>query len=79
MLQIKTILPKHTIKWKKKQFDALGATQMTNQVINLSHLVVMGLTFPVKFQVIDLDDLDAIIGWIGRLKIMKWFSKTLAQ
>ena len=48
--------------------EAPGATLVTNEVVNLAHLDVMGLTFSINFLIIDLEDLDVIIGmnWMSR-------------
>jgi hypothetical protein len=48
--------------------DAPGATLVTHEVVNLAQLEVVGLTFIVNFVVIDLEDLDIIIG-------MNWMTK----
>jgi len=48
--------------------DAPGATLVSKEVVNLAQLEVSGLIFMVKFVVIDLEDLDVIIG-------MNWMTK----
>ena len=42
--------------------DAPGATLVSKEVVNLAQLKVSGLIFMVNFVVIDLEDLDVIIG-----------------
>ena len=42
--------------------DAPGATLVSKEVINLAQLEVSGLIFMVNLVVIDLEDLDVIIG-----------------
>ena len=42
--------------------DAPGATLVSMEVVNLAQLEVSGLIFMVNFVVIDLEDLDVIIG-----------------
>jgi len=48
--------------------DAPSTTLVTNEVVNIAHLDVMGLTFSINFLIIDLEDLDVIIGmnWMSR-------------
>jgi len=48
--------------------DAPGATLVSKEVVNLAQLEVSGLMFIVNFVVIDLEELDVIIG-------MNWMTK----
>jgi len=48
--------------------DAPGAILVSKEVVNLAQLEVSGLIFMVNFVVIDLEDLDVIIG-------MNWMTK----
>jgi len=48
--------------------DAPGATLVSKEVVNLAQLEVSGLNFMVNFVVIDLEELDVIIG-------MNWMTK----
>ena len=42
--------------------DAPGATLVSKEVVNLAQLEVSGLIFMVNLVVIDLEDLDVIVG-----------------
>ena len=48
--------------------DAPGATLVSKEVVNLAQLEVSGLKFIVSLVVIDLEELDVIIG-------MNWMTK----
>jgi len=48
--------------------NAPGATLVSKEVVNLTQLEVSGLNFMVNFVVIDLEELDVIIG-------MNWMTK----